>query len=404
MMDIRRLWNQRMGAFTKEALGYTRYIANSGTIMFLVFAFIGSAYYYSQLLDKLPRTYPIEWLIAFLFSLLITGGTVRTFLKEADLVFLLPVEARMGPYFKSSIRYTFVFHAVYIFLLLLAVWPLYTHRMGERAEPLVLLLVYLLMLKLVNLLGKWQEQRLREQGARIIHIFVRWLANAAVLFVLFSQGFMADSIIALLVFLVAAFFYYRALSRESIHWEHLVWTENRMLARFYSFANQFVDVPHRQNKVRRRSWAANAVNRVAFKQKNTYMYLYGKVFARSELLPMFLRLTVIGLLIIGSIQDEWGKVAAYFIVLSLTGTQLSTLRQHYRHVFWTHIYPVPLVARREAVVRVVFVMMLVQAAVLYTAVFVPFSAGWHLMAAPLIGIVFSYMYSFRMLRGKLMEK
>jgi ABC-2 type transport system permease protein len=49
-------------------------------------------------------------------------------------------------------------------------------------------------------------------------------------------------------------------------------------------------------------------------------------------------------------------------------------------------------------------MMLVQAAVLYTAVFVPFSAGWHLMAAPLIGIVFSYMYSFRMLRGKLMEK
>ncbi|ERI11132.1 ABC transporter permease [Aneurinibacillus aneurinilyticus] len=403
MMDVKQLWNQRIGAFLKEAVGYSRYIVNSGTIVFLVFAFIGASYYYSVLLEKLPRTYPVEWLIVLLFSLLLTGGKIRTFLKEADLVFLLPLEGRMGPYFRASIVYTFVFHALYVFLLLLAVWPLYTHRMGESAESFLPLLVYLLVIKLVNVAGRWQEQRLREQSARAAHAGGRWLANVAVLSVLFSQGFVLGNMIATLLFFVVAVFYYRTLSRQYIHWEHLVQIERRMVSRFYSFVNQFVDVPHIENKVHRRAWISMLVDKVAFVQRNMYTYLYGKVFARSDLFSMFVRLTIVGLIVIGLIRDEWGKAIAYFIILSLTGTQLSTLRQYYRYVFWTHIYPVPSTARQDAVVRVVFVAMIVQSVILYIAVLVPFTVGWHLVIAPVIGIGFSYVYSYRLLRRKLQE-
>jgi ABC-2 type transport system permease protein len=404
MMDVQQLWRQRMSAFTKEALGYARYVANSGTITFLVFAFILAAYYYSVLLKELPRAYPVEWLIAFLFSLLITSGTIRTFLKEADVVFLLPIEGRMGVYFRSSVLYTYIFHALYVFLLLLVVWPLYTHRMEEKAEPFLSLLLYLLVLKLVNLAGRWQEERLRERKSRAVHLGIRWIANASMLSVLFSRGLTVGGILAAVTFLIAAFFYYRTLSKEYIHWDYLVRTEQRMKGRFYSFISQFVDVPHRENKVRRRTWAANLVSRLAFTQQNTYTYLYGKVFARSDLLAMFLRITVVGLVVISLIQDEWGKAAAYFIVLSLTAVQLSTLRQHYRYIFWTHIYPVPSAARRSAIVRVVFTAMIVQAAVLYLAVLIPFQAGWHIIIAPFIGIGFSYIYSYRLLNKKLQEK
>lgn len=401
-MDVRRLWNERVGAFTREALGYMRYIANSGTIMFLVFAFSLAAYYYGQLLTSLPRTYPVEWLIIFLFSLLITAGTIRTLLKEADLVFLLPLEGRMRPYFNGAIVYTFSFHAVYSFLLLLAVWPLYTHRTGERSEPFVLLLVFILVLKLVNVLGKWQEMRLRERQARAMHMLLRFVANAAVLSILFTQGFTLAVLLAVLAFLAAAFFYYRMLSRGQLHWEYLVQKEKQARGRFYSFVNQFIDVPHMENKVRRRTWAAMLVNRIAFAQRNTYVYLYGKVFVRSDLLGMCLRLTMIGLLVTSLIYDIWGKLAAYFIVLALTAAQLSTLRQHYRYVFWTHIYPVSREARGDAIVRVVFTVMLIQATVLYAAVLIPFVPGWHWAIAPVIGIGFSYVYSHRILAKKLL--
>jgi ABC-2 type transport system permease protein len=401
MMDVGQLWRKRMGDFVKEALGYMRYVANSGTVMFLVFAFIGVAYYYSQLLEKLSRTYPVEWGIALVFSLLLTAGNVRTFLREADLVFLLPVEGRMSRYFRSSIQYTFAIHALYVFLVLLVAWPLYTHRMAERAEPFLLIFVFLLVLKLVNLLGKWQEMRLQERGERLAHMLIRLGANAAVVAVLFTRGFLLESVLAALVFLLVAFFYYRKLRDSYINWEHLVHTEKRMQAKFYSFINQFVDVPHLQHRVRRRSWAAGVADRLAFVQQNTYVYLYSKVFARSDLLPMVLRLTVIGWLIIALIGDDWGKVVAYLIVLSLTAAQLSTLRQYYRYVFWTHIYPIRPEQRIEAVVRVVFVLLLVQAGILYLAILVPFTAGWHMLLAPVLGVLFSYGYTYRMLRKKL---
>lgn len=400
-MDVRRLWNERVGAFTREAFGYMRYIGNSGTIMFLVFAFILAAYYYGQLLSSLPRTYPVEWLIVLLFSLQLTAGTVRTLLKEADLVFLLPLEGRMGPYFTGALAYTFTFQAVGSFLLLLAVWPLYTHRMGERAEPFVLLLLLILAVKLANTVGRWLEMRLRERPARAVHMLLRLAANAALLSVLFSLGFHPAVLLAALAFLAAAFFYYRLLSKKQLHWEYLVQAEKRARGRFYSFVNQFVDVPHMENKIRRRAWAAALVDRIAFTQRNAYVYLYGKVFVRSELLSMCLRLAVVGLIVIALIQDVWGKLAAYFVVLALTAAQLSTLRQHYRYVFWTHIYPVPGEARRAAIVRVVCIALLVQAAVLYAGMFIPFVFGWHWTAAPLIGAAFSYVYSQRILAKKI---
>ncbi|MED0681197.1 ABC transporter permease [Aneurinibacillus thermoaerophilus] len=400
MMDARHLWRRRIEAFQKEALGYARYVANSGMIAFLVFAFILAAYYYSQALGKIPRSYPVEWLIAFLFSVLMTAGTVRTFLKEADLVFLLPIESRMGSYFRASIIYTLFWHTLYIFLFLLAVWPLYTHRMGEKAESFLALLVFSLVLKGVNLLCKWQEERLREQSRRALCMLVRWIANAAILFMLFSHGFIPVVMLVTGAFLLAAFFRYRGLAHQTIHWERLVQIEKRMQARFYTFITQFVDVPHIANRVQRRSWAAAWADQLPFTRGNAYAYLYRKVFARSDLLPMFLRLTVIGWIVIAFIGEAWGKVAAYFIILSLTGAQLSMLRQYYRYVFWHHIYPVPVGTRQDAVVRVVFMLLLVQALVLYTAVFIPFMPGWHWLAAPVIGVSFSYVYSWRVLRKK----
>jgi ABC-2 type transport system permease protein len=403
MMNIEQLWKKRAAHFWVECLRYSRYIGNSGTVTFLVFAFIVGAYYYGQMLHRLPTSYPVEWGIAVLFSLLLTVSPVRTFLREADLVFLLPVEWRMHRYFRSSIAYSFLLQGLYIFIVLLAVWPLYTHRMGGKAEGFLYVLLFLLVVKLANVIGSWQEQRLRERSARSIHAFIRWIANLAVALVLFSQGFQPWLLAALLTFLVAAFFYYRMLARNYLNWEHLVQREKEALARFYSFVNQFVDVPHMQNRVRRRALFANVVNRLAFTRENAYRYLYGKTFVRSDLFGMFLRLSVVGLLIIWSIPGDTGKTIAYAIVLYLTGIQLSALRQHHRYVFWNHIYPVPAGWREDAIVRLIFLLMLIQAAILYLAVLLSLSPGWAMALAPVLGVAVAYVYSHKVLKRRMLH-
>ncbi|BAU26406.1 ABC-2 type transport system permease protein [Aneurinibacillus soli] len=401
-METKALWNKRMGAFLTEALGYLRYVGNSGAIGFLVLVVLTGAYYYSRLLKQLPDTYPFEWGIGLVMAYLLTRGQVRTFLKEADLVFLLPLEPRMKPYFRSAVLYSFVFQAAGIMGTLLVLWPLYRHRMGESALSFGSILVVLLVLRLLNTAACWQEERIVEAREIALHRFVRACANAAIVLVVFVRGFVLPSLLIAAVFIAAAAWYYRhTMASRTVNWERLLQTEQALSSRFYSWMNQFVDVPYEFSKVRRRDWVALFADRLSFTSRNAYMYLYAKTFVRSELFAMALRLTVIGGVIIMAMDGALAKWITYVLVLGVTAVQLSSLLRYHRYTFWTHIYPLPPVGRREAVERVVGIALLVQSFFLDVALFVPFSAGWHLFAGPVVGLVLAYGYSRIVLRRRL---
>jgi ABC-2 type transport system permease protein len=394
-MSVEQLWKQRAASFWGEALRYSRYIGNSGTITFLVFAFIAGAYYYSVFIRWLPQSFPVEWGIAALFTLGLSFGTVRTFLKEADTVYLLPLEWKMGGYFRQSIRYSFVLQGLYLFGTLLIIWPLYRHRMGGQSWPFIVLLAFLLLLKAGNLLASWQEQRLREEALRRLHLLVRLAANYAVAAVLFSRGIGVEIGILTVVYFGGGWAYYRVLSRKYIHWQQLLAAEQKSKSRFYFFVNWFVDVPGIEPRVSRRPFLSSLAGRTAFMQKNTYAFLYGKAFVRSDLPGMLLRLAVVAILLILLIRNPWGKVLVYAIFLYACGIQLATIRQHHRYVFWHYVYPLPQGLRQEALVRIVFRVLLVVAAVL----FVPLAASAAQLgptaAAAAAGMAITYLYSYK---------
>lgn len=387
-MDVRILWKKRLASFTKEAASYSRYIANSGSIAFLIFALIGGAIYYNQLLQNLPSDFPVEWIMALLFSFFLGSGKIRTFLKEGDRVFVLPAEKFMAPYFRGAIGYSIIVQSVILFLLLLLVWPLYRHHMGEDTLPFLLVMATLIILKIVNILAVWQEMKMENPGMRVFHRAIRMLVLVPVLYFYFSQGMDLLWAGAVLALILVSLVYYRSLFRQSLlRWDDLIEEETKAMARFYRFINGFIDVPGIRGTVHRRSWLSAIPNRLSFTQENTYTYLMFKSFIRSDLSGIILRLTILGLAVIFLIPGDWGKGMAYGIILYMVGVQLVALRQIHAHVFWFFLYPVDAKQRIKAIKKVNLWVLGVVSILLAIPLLVTFQSLYLPLAAILLALV-----------------
>ena len=387
-MDVRILWKRRLASFAKEAAGYSRYIANSGSIAFLIFAFIGGAIYYNQLLQSIPPDLPVEWGMAILFAFLIASGKIRTFIKEGDRVFVLPAEKDMGPYFKGAIGYSAIVQSIILFLLLLLAWPLYRHCMGEDTLPFLQVIFTLIVLKVANILAVWQELKIDHRGMKVFHKVIRMLVLVPILYFYFSWGMnfvLAGAIVALLF---VSLVYYRSIfGKRLLRWDDLIQEEKKAMSRFYRFMNGFIDVPGVSVSVHRRSWLSGITNRLSFSQENTYTYLILKSFIRSDLSGIILRMAILGLAVIIFIPGDLGKGTAYGIFLYLVGVQLIALRQIHAHVFWFFLYPVDARQRIEAIKRVNLWVLGVVSVLLAVPLFVTFQSVYLPVVAILLALI-----------------
>lgn len=393
MIDAVYVWQSRVGAFRREVIRYAPYIGNSGTLTFLILALIFCAYQYSRLLPQLPQAYPYEWAIALMFSFIVTRGNIRTFLRSADLLFLLPMEGKLNPYFFRAIRYSAVVAMIPLLIALIVIWPLYTFRQLERAESFVLIFFCLSLVKLANLLAVWAESRLRTSSQRMLHRFFRWLANASLLLPLFTYGIVWPLVAAALGVGLASLFYYRQLNRLPLNWEYLLKREQRHRNRFYRFVSLFADTPHLASQVRKRRFLAKAVDRLPRIQAYTYHYLYGKIFLRSELLGIFVRLNLIGLFIVVWLPSDWGKLVAYLLLLYVTGLQLSMLARYHRYSFWFELWPLSVHQRGSAILFLVSWLLRGEAVVFSLALLLAVGWAWPFWCSLVLGIVFPALYA-----------
>ena len=89
--------------------------------MFIIGA---GAYYYQQWLQTLTTSFPTALVMAVLIGLVLTAGSIQTLLK-ADLVYLLPVEEKLKPYFTKAFLFTFMIQ-LYIIAIVAAALARYT--------------------------------------------------------------------------------------------------------------------------------------------------------------------------------------------------------------------------------------------------------------------------------------
>ncbi|WP_281976140.1 ABC transporter permease [Halobacillus litoralis] len=394
MINSREFWTRRFSEHMKETSRYLKYIFNGHIAVAMLFFISALAYYYQQWLQDLPEDFPTAWIIAAAFGFMASYSPVRTLLQEPDLVFLLPAEYQLGDYFKRCLYYSYFVQLYVIFLISAALGPLYFASYPQLGTQHYLMMIgIVLIVKVWNMISNWWMLKERNPRTRFVDQVVKALLNIAIFYFLAQGEWIFASIITVLLVGVVMYTYTLARRKAGLAWDLLVEKDQQRMRTFYRIANMFTDVPHLKNTVKKRHALVTAlVKGMAYRQDQTFAYLYRITFIRSsDYLGMYLRLIVIGGLAIWFVPNIWVKISFAILFLYLSAFQMMTLWNHHRTIAWLDLYPVKNEWKKKALLTWLQQIMFFQ-----TFLFgLLFLAQWNLLGLVIVwigGSVFSYLF------------
>ncbi|MFB5663196.1 ABC transporter permease [Alteribacillus sp. HJP-4] len=393
-MIVSELWNERSRKFWNEAVRYLRLVGNSGFMFSLYALFLGGSYFYPSFLEWLPASFPTELVLSLIFTYLLTRTPVRTFLKEADIVFLLPLETKMSVYFRKSVVYSFIMQSAAMLVLFLIMGPLLQDRIITENNYLYFLIALIMISNAWNFAARWAELRVHDSRSRFLHAGARAVCNAGLSLFLFTNAeFWYVLILMLLMAAVYCFYYYPLIRGRGLKWDVLIEEENKRLFAFYRFVQSFTDVPQVKASVKRRAWLMKVFDAAFGYRDSVYLFLYRKAFVRSgDYFGTYARLLIVGGLVMYAFPADWARAAAGLLFLYMTAVQLKSLRHHLDTTIWPDLYPVPIQQKLDSMQQFISPLLFVQA-VLFFAIYLVIGSGL-LFGAVLItaGLLLSWYY------------
>jgi|SRR5690625_637437 len=371
MFDSHAFFKRRLSAHVKELSRYLRYIFNGHMAVAMLFFISALAYYYQQWLAQLSEQFPTSWVIGIIFGLLVSYNPIRTLLKEPDLVFLIVAEKKMRAYFRNALWYSFIIQLYIILLAVATLGPLYFHTYPERAKVTYLLIfTVLLIFKSWNLITNWWMLKIQEVSIRRMDLFIRFILNSTIFFFLVRGHMMMAGMVTILFLFLFIYIFSLTRKQVGINWHLLVEKDLNRMQSFYRLANLFTDVPHIKSRMKKRKWLVACVNRfIPFKNKYTFDYLYRITFFRSgDYLGMYIRLLVIGGLLIYFIPNEWMKLMFALLFIYMSIFQMTTLYKHHRTNMWLDLYPIETKERKRAFLKWLYELSLIKV-ILFAVVF-----------------------------------
>lgn len=332
-----RLWRDRVLSFWKDIMPYLGYVISSGLGIALVFGFVAGMALYASFVEHIPANFPVRELAWLVLSPLTAYMTFRTYLVTADIAFMLRIEHRMKAYFSRSIRSSLIPRL----LLLIAgwglLWPLY-YRADASHKGFLLTLLVLFILKAVVVYGAWTERHLADKRWRLGMRLLRYVwAFAAVAAWIWLKPSIAGVLIGaggLLYIWIC-----RISPKLSFAWEAHIDAERTHVNRIRTFLSGFVDLPPGEERRFSRPWLNRFGDRFAWSRGHAYDYLLTKTLARSELLGILIRLTVIGFILLWWTKDSQWNGLLLLLFLFAVGAQCAALFQMHRHDVWRSLYP-----------------------------------------------------------------
>ncbi|MDA2140532.1 ABC transporter permease EcsB [Bacillus cereus group sp. Bc256] len=338
-MNSTALWKERFRHFLQEVRTYSKYVFNDHLKFIFVFIIGAGAYYYQQWLQTLTPSFPTALVMAVLLGFVLTAGSIQTLLKEADLVYLLPVEEKLKPYFTKAFLFTFMIQLYIIAIVAAALAPLYFQQMKQTGATYIWIVIAFVIVKAWNLFVAWEKSFLTDQNIQRADWFIRFILNALFVYFLVERTsvIFIGGIVLLMVLYLAIM--YQMVKGKPLNWEYLISEEGKKMMLLYRIANMFVDVPALKERVARRKWLDFILSMIG--EKRTYLYLYTRTFLRSgNYFGLYVRLLVLGGVILYFIPFLYGRFIVSLIFLYLIGYQLLTLWKHHRMKIWLDLYPV----------------------------------------------------------------
>lgn len=219
MFDERLLWKERFGRTSKELSRYLRYIFNGHLVIVFVFLIGTAAYYYQEWLKTLSETFPVGVIMAVCIAFLLTYSPIFTFMSEADRIFLLPLETKLGGYFTKSILISYSLQVYLLVIGLAVLMPLYAVVNQGDFKSFFPFLISILIVKGFNLLIRWHVQYYREITVHTIDSLIRFTVNLVFLYLLFSNAALYLILACVVIFIVLSVYYKQQKKDKGLKWE-----------------------------------------------------------------------------------------------------------------------------------------------------------------------------------------
>jgi ABC-2 type transport system permease protein len=403
-MDINNIWSQRFSNYLKELSRYMKYMFNDHLMIVILIAVSAGAVYYNQWLSQLPKAFPYDWVMGIILGVVITASSIRSFLKEPDLVFLLPVEHKMSEYFKKGIIYSFVIHSLTVLVTFLVLVPMLNQFTETSLQKLLVLYFIMLVLKGWNLFLTWRMLHIFEHTSTWFDYLIRLSFTTVFLVLLFGGASFIYMVILLVIAVIWAASFFAMTRGKSVKWELLLNAEIKLMNRFYRLANLFVDVPHLRSEVKPRRWLDWVSASIPLKHDRVFDFLYIKTFVRSgEYLGLYIRLLVIAGFILSGVHFEFASLLIVPFFIYISGLQLLTMYKHHDQKLWLDLYPSSRSTRQLAFQRLLIKLMI--GYVFGLSLLVVFFKG--VLVAVICAIVsalFSYVFVYIYVKAKLVKQ
>jgi ABC-2 type transport system permease protein len=391
MIDGKQLWKQRVIAYFNELKRYLRYMLNDHLLFILLIGIGAGAVAYKQWVNGLSHDFPFAFVVALVLAPFLTHSPVQTLLKEADLVFLLPAEKQLAPYFQRAFLFSLMMQIYMLLIVIAAISPLYVKF---SHVSFWFLFIVLLLLKVWNMWIVWKGNYFIEPIMHRLSWGVRLALNFLFMYFLLAKAPISFTASLSAIMLILLGYFVRATKQKGLKWERLIHQDAKRMMTFYRLANLFTDVPQLKEQVKRRKWLDVFLPLVSYRQENTFLYLYMRTFFRaSDYLGLYIRLIIIACLLIYIVPSSYGKSIVLLFFIYATGFQLYTLSRHHRTKMMLKLYPIGNEQNKAALLRFLFVLLFVQTVIL--ALFVWLTSSLLLALLSFVsGLLFSYMFLF----------
>lgn len=402
MFDAKELFKERLGEHLKRLNRYLRYIFNGHFMVALIFIIITISVYYQQWLEQMSPSFPAALVIAIVFGGVASYNPIQSFLKTPDKVFLTVKEEKLQPYFRLSLVYNYVFQLYMVLIVSAAFGPMFEKAFPNKSlKDYFVLIFILLLLKGWNMATNWYMFKVQHSLIRRLDKIIRTFLSVAIFFFLLKGTIFVITMIVL-YFAIALNNLFLTRKQSGLAWETMIDNDQIRLASFYRFVSMFAEVPHLSNRlVKRRILSKMVYKKVAFTQQATFDFLYRLAFIRSsEYLSMYIRLTILGGIVIYFIPNLWLKLAFVLLFLYMTSFQMIALFHHYRTNIWIDLYPIGREDRVRAFITFLSRITLIQSA-LFALVFLILMQYVYVFSAFVVGILFNYVFTYLYVKQKL---
>lgn len=381
-MVIKTLWGVRCQAFYRKMF---RYYSIIGANVVYFFVIIGSIfiYYFHLFLQWIPPQISIELILSLFSTLILMQTKIRTFIKRADIIFLLPLEWKLKPYVIKSLVYSFSIQFVKVLSLITVLFSLLLHESNITFSRFILIAGIVCC----SVLMKWTEQWLENYVQLALHRLIKLLSIYLMFYFLFNHDLVFEFVLMGLNFVYIIFQIGR---KRNLNWQWLIVEEENALLGNYKFINIFMDVPNFKHSFRKRRLLTMFLNRcIPYRQSSSLIYLYLHLFVRyNDYFYLYLQLTVIGIFVNYAMPASGWMFN--LLILVMTGLQVIPLQHQIKQTVM--LYPISNSRMNDSFLKSVLVILYAQFFILSFALFILTStANIYFL---ITGILFVYVFVY----------